>query len=91
MLKQLRASVTGRVQGVYFRAHTQRQAQQLGLTGYALNLADGGVEVVAEGEQTALETLLAWLQHGPPNAVVAGVQPQWQPASGAYKSFEVRP
>ena len=90
-MKQLRATVTGRVQGVYFRAHTQRQAKQLGLSGYALNLPDGRVEVIAEGDQAALEMLLAWLQHGPPNATVASVQPQWGTASGAFQSFEVRP
>ena len=89
-MKQLRATVTGKVQGVYFRAHTQRQATQLGLRGYALNLADGGVEVIAEGGQAALEALLAWLHHGPPGAAVASVQPQWAAASGGFESFEVR-
>jgi acylphosphatase len=83
MRKQLRAMVQGRVQGVYFRAHTQRQARQLGLTGYALNLADG--------EQEPLETLLARLRRGPPDARVASVQPEWGPASGTFQSFEVRP
>jgi acylphosphatase len=90
-MKQLRATVTGKVQGVFFRAHTQRQAEWLGLNGYALNLPDGGVEVIAEGEQPALETLLAWLQHGPPNAAVTSVQPQWRAASGEFQRFEVRP
>ena len=90
-MKQLRATVRGRVQGVYFRAHTQRLAMQLGLNGYALNLPDGGVEVTAEGDQAALETLLAWLQHGPPDAAVTNVQPQWGAASGGFQSFEVRP
>ena len=90
-MKQLRATVTGRVQGVFFRAHTQRQAKQLGLSGYALNLADGGVEVIAEGDEPALETLLAWLHHGPPAAAVASVQPHWEAASGEFHTFEVRP
>jgi len=90
-MKQLRATVTGKVQGVYFRAHTQRQAEQLGLSGYALNLPDGGVEVIAEGDQAALETLLAWLHHGPPDAAVTSVQPQWGAASGEFQSFEVHP
>ena len=90
-MKQLRATVRGKVQGVYFRAHTLRQAVQLGLSGYALNLPDGGVEVIAEGDQAALEMLLAWLQHGPPEAAVTSVQLQWGAASGEYRSFEVRP
>lgn len=91
MFNRLEAIVTGRVQGVYFRAHTQRQAEQLGLTGYALNHADGSVAVVAEGERAALEQLLAWLQHGPPAARVAQVSPQWTPATGEFTHFEARP
>jgi acylphosphatase len=79
------------VQGVYFRAHAQQQARQLGLSGYALNLPDGGVEVVAEGEQSALESLLAWLQRGPPAATVRSVNPRWGIATGEFRSFEVRP
>ena len=83
--------MTGKVQGVYFRAHTQQQARQLGLNGYALNLPDGGVEVIAEGDQAALERLLAWLHHGPPDAAVTSVQPQWGAASGEFHGFEVHP
>ena len=83
--------MTGRVQGVNFRSYTRREAERLGLHGYALNRADGSVEVVAEGERAALETLLAWLRHGPPLARVDQVSPQWPPASGGFARFEVRP
>ena len=83
--------VTGRVQGVNFRYYTQREAERLGLHGYALNRADGSVEVVAEGEHTALETLLAWLHHGPPAARVDQLAPQWSPVAGGFARFEVRP
>ncbi|NLJ93232.1 MAG: acylphosphatase [Aeromonadales bacterium] len=62
--------ISGKVQQVGFRAHTQRQAERLNLTGYARNLADGRVEVWAEGDRDGLQALLAWLQHGPIEAKV---------------------
>jgi acylphosphatase len=66
--------VTGRVQGVFFRASAQRRAQALGVVGYARNLADGSVEVLAIGPPAALEALRAWLAAGPPGARVRDVQ-----------------
>ena len=66
----LRCIVNGRVQGVFFRASTQQHAQSLGITGYARNLADGSVEVLACGKQSAVEQLRGWLWHGPANARV---------------------
>lgn len=69
----LRAHVTGRVQGVYFRAHTARHASSLGLIGYARNLPDGRVEVLAGGEPAAVEALLKIVAQGPPMAEVTGV------------------
>ena len=90
-MDRLEASISGRVQGVNYRFYTQRQAERLGLTGYALNCGDGSVEVVAEGERADLERLLAWLQQGPPSARVEQVSPRWKAATGAYARFEVRP
>ncbi|MCD9028954.1 acylphosphatase [Luteimonas sp. BDR2-5] len=66
--------VSGRVQGVFFRASTREHALRLGLAGHARNLADGRVEVVAAGDPHAIEALAAWLAEGPPLAVVAGVE-----------------
>lgn len=66
--------VSGRVQGVFFRASTQEQAQKLGITGYAKNLPDGRVEVLAYGEAEALEKLTAWLHLGSPLSQVSDVQ-----------------
>ncbi len=63
----------GKVQGVWFRAHTQKQANRLGLIGWVKNLEDGRVEVIACGEKLALEKLEAWLHQGPPNALVESV------------------
>lgn len=62
--------VAGKVQGVWFRASTREQALALGLRGYARNLGDGRVEVLAVGEDAALERLALWLRHGPPMARV---------------------
>lgn len=65
--------VSGLVQGVYFRASTQAHARQLDLTGYARNLADGRVEVVASGDAQALARLETRLHQGPPAAAVDSV------------------
>ena len=65
--------VSGRVQGVAFRACTRAQAIGLGLRGYARNLLDGRVEVLAVGDAEAIEHLAEWLRHGPPLARVDAV------------------
>ena len=68
-----RIRVSGRVQGVCFRASTRQQALRLGLSGSARNLDDGRVEVIAAGDGQSLESLARWLQEGPPAAEVAEV------------------
>ncbi|MDJ0807648.1 MAG: acylphosphatase [Gammaproteobacteria bacterium] len=68
-----RCLVAGQVQGVFYRASTRHEAQQLGLTGYAKNLPDGRVEVVVCGEPAAVDALCAWLRIGPQQARVSGV------------------
>jgi acylphosphatase len=65
--------IEGRVQGVWFRESTRRQAIARGLTGYAKNLADGSVEVLACGVPAALDQLADWLRQGPPMAQVTSV------------------
>jgi len=62
--------VEGHVQGVWFRESTRREAQPLGITGYAKNMPDGSVEVLACGEPGALNQLARWLENGPPLAQV---------------------
>lgn len=66
--------VSGKVQGVFFRASTRTEAVRLRLSGHARNLADGRVEVVAQGEAAALGELEAWLRQGPPRARVEEVR-----------------
>ncbi|QKK01630.1 MAG: acylphosphatase [Pseudomonadota bacterium] len=65
--------ISGRVQGVFFRESTRREAESLGLTGHAVNLPDGRVEVAARGEGLALDRLEAWLSQGPGMARVEQV------------------
>jgi acylphosphatase len=79
--------ITGRVQGVWFRGSTQQQALRLGLTGYAKNLADGRVEVVACGEEVAIVQLHEWLWQGPKGAAVVDVACEPLAESGDYSSF----
>lgn len=81
--------VSGLVQGVYFRASAQARAQQLDLTGYAKNLADGRVEVVASGDAQALARLETWLQQGPPAAEVESVTRE-ELAEQSYDGFARR-
>lgn len=69
-----RCFVSGRVQGVYFRASTRDQARRLNLMGHARNLDDGRVEVVVAGPADAVTTLLEWLGKGPPSARVDDVE-----------------
>lgn len=73
-VRVLRVHVGGRVQGVYFRAHTARHAESLGLTGYARNLDDGRVEVLAGGDPGAVERLLEIVRVGPPAAHVTSIE-----------------
>ncbi len=68
-----RCLVGGRVQGVFFRAAAREQAMRLGVTGYARNLPDGRVEVLACGEPHAVAQLRDWLRTGPPQASVTGI------------------
>jgi acylphosphatase len=63
-------TIKGRVQGVFFRDSTRRVAESLGITGHAINLPDGDVEVLACGDEASLERLGEWLKEGPPHARV---------------------
>ena len=83
--------VRGKVQGVWFRASTREKAVRLGLRGHAVNLANGGVEVLAVGEAGALDALERWLHRGPPLARVESVRRGGGDAvDEAVHGFEVR-
>jgi acylphosphatase len=87
---RLRMIVSGRVQGVFFRAATADQARVLGVTGYARNLDDGGVEIVAEGARPALELLAGWAHHGPRSARVDELRMEWGGWLDEFSDFSVR-
>ncbi len=72
--KRVRMLITGRVQGVCFRAYTCEEAKQLDLKGYVRNLPDGRVEVLAEGAPPAVEKLKSYCRQGPPVAHVLDLE-----------------
>lgn len=77
-----RVRATGRVQGVYYRQSTVRVAADLGLAGWVRNLPDGSVEAAAEGDRTAVERLIAFMEQGPPRAAVERVDVEWEEPRG---------
>ena len=89
-MKQLRAIVTGRVQGVCFRAETVSVARRLALNGFARNLPGGEVEVVATGAQEALQELLDFIHRGPMLARVEGVAIDWNDDTPITDGFQIR-
>jgi len=90
MARRIRAIVTGRVQGVSFRASTRHEARRLGVVGWVCNAADGSVELEAEGPDDAVAALLAWCAHGPPGARVARVAIEELAPTGGEREFDVR-
>ena len=90
MHERLHLKITGRVQGVFYRATTHEQALRLGLVGWVRNMPDGSVELCAEGPREVLEQLLEWCRQGPPGARVSGVRPSWSEATGEHQRFAVR-
>jgi acylphosphatase len=89
-VKQFRALVRGRVQGVCFRAETVGIARELGLIGFARNLDDGSVEVVAAGEEPALAKLVDFLRCGPRLARVDDLAVHWDDCTPPGEGFRVR-
>lgn len=82
-MRRVRARISGRVQGVFFRTSCAERAEALGLTGWIRNASDGAVEAVFEGEDAGVEAMLAWCREGPPNAQVDGVEVMEETPTGA--------
>ncbi len=76
MIKTVSISITGKVQGVWFRKYTQEKAQQLTVTGTVKNFYDGSVLIVATGTDKQLQELINWCWHGSPKSKVEHVQVQ---------------
>ena len=82
--------VSGKVQGVFFRQKTKRQAQSLGIKGWVRNLPDGRVEAVFEGEEEAVKALVEYCHHGPSYARVENVNVSYENYSGEFTDFTTR-
>ncbi|MFC1524165.1 acylphosphatase [Thermodesulfobacteriota bacterium] len=89
-LKRVRAVVSGRVQGVFFRAFTQKEAERLRLTGWTRNLPDTTVEVLMEGDQEAVNSMLQWLHQGSPMATVDSITTEEQQVLHDRQDFTIR-
>ncbi len=87
-MKRIEVRISGTVQGVFFRASAKECAEQNGLSGWAKNMPDGSVEVVAEGSEEGLEALLSFLKKGPSGASVDSIEVEWGSALGE-KGFSV--
>ena len=90
MTKQVHIIVSGVVQGVSFRAYAREAARALGVRGYVRNLPTGAVEIVAEGDESALGRLVEWARRGPPLAEVEHVEVSYSEPTGAFKDFGIR-
>ena len=87
-MNAIRISVSGRVQGVFFRRTSKEQADALGITGWIRNTDEGNVEIHAEGSPDALEQFQAWCRKGPPAARVDIVKVEDIPDEG-FEAFEI--
>jgi len=88
-VRRIRAIVSGRVQGVSYRASTASEARRLGLVGWVRNLPDGSVELEAEGTSDIVDKLLSWCRQGPPAARVSGIAVEELAATGTDREFRV--
>jgi acylphosphatase len=88
-LARVQVLISGRVQGVFFRAYTRDQAVARGLRGWVRNLPDGRVAAVFEGDREKIDSMLAWCRQGPPYAAVDEVLTDWQPYQGESHDFRI--
>jgi len=87
---RIHARISGRVQGVFFRANTARIARELGLNGWVRNLSNGMVEVVAEGEKEKMNKLVEFLHKGPSSARVDKVYLKEEKYRGEFEDFQIK-
>ena len=91
MKSRVHVVISGRVQGVWFRANTKDKAEQLGLNGWVRNTSDGNVEAVFEGEQEQITKMLEWCRQGPPMAHVENVKVEKQSVSdNQFNGFSIK-
>ena len=87
--KKLHVLISGRVQGVFFRAATREHANRLSLRGWVRNLPDGRVEALFEGEEERLKEILGWCHQGPPGSLPEEVESRWEKGAGEFKDFRI--
>jgi len=88
-IKAVHAFISGRVQGVFYRASAYDEAKRLGLKGWVKNLPDGRVELYAEGPAKTVDALIAWCWKGPPAARVDAIEAEELEPTGVHSSFEI--
>ena len=88
-IKRVEIIVTGIVQGVFFRTSTRDYAKKLNLVGTVRNLRDGTVEIIAEGNEEKLFTLIGYAKRGPPSAKVYNIDIKWKEAEGKLNVFKL--
>jgi len=84
---QVHLIISGRVQGVFYRYSTQREATRFGLTGWVKNLRNGDVEAVIEGEEGLVEEMIKWCWQGPPGARIQDIKIERKPSTGDFSDF----
>ena len=89
MIKNVKLTVHGYVQGVGYRYFCVRQAERLGIYGYARNMPDDTVEVEAEGDENDLQLFISLLEHGPAAAEVTQIDKEWRESSGRFRDFYI--
>jgi len=89
-MKCIHVYIKGRVQGVFFRAETQRVALGFNITGWVRNMADGRVEAVFEGDDADIDKMLAWCHIGPSAARVEEVLTEEQPYTSEFRDFSIK-
>jgi len=90
MTSRVHVVISGRVQGVWFRATTKQKAEQLGLAGWVRNTSDGNVEAVFEGEENCVQKILDWCHHGPPFSKVENVEVKNESPTNGFDSFSIK-
>jgi len=90
MKSNVHVIISGKVQGVWFRANTKQKAEQYGITGWIKNTKEGNVEAVFEGENKHIKELIEWCQRGPPLAEVEDVIVEKQRPTNAFDGFIIK-
>ena len=90
MMVRAHVYVSGRVQGVFFRAETENNANRHDITGWVRNLPDGQVEAVFEGEKQQVDAIIEFCKRGPPGAYVRKLDVTWEDWTGEFMEFKIR-